>query len=145
MTRIFQHILVPYNGVPCSKIAFKKAVALAQSIQAKITVFTCIEDCRTLGFFQTQASKQQFERERRWVEKQHAELREYADKHGIAISTKIVKNGSAAEKILQFADKHDVDLIIIGKKKKVSRHEKTYYQSTVESVFRNAYCPILIV
>ena len=38
MTGVFHHILVPYNGVPCSKIAFKKAVTLAQSIQAKITV-----------------------------------------------------------------------------------------------------------
>ena len=85
------------------------------------------------------------EREIRWAEKQYAELREYAGKHGVAIGTKIVKNGVAAEKILQFADKHDVDLIIMGKKKKVSRHEKTYYQSTVESVFRNTRCPILVI
>ena len=145
MTGIFQHILVPYNGVPCSKIAFKKAVTLAQSIQAKITVLTCLEDCRTFGFFKTKANKQEVERESRWVEKQYEDLREYAGKHGVAINTKIVKNGVAAEKILQFADKHEVDLIIMGKKKSVSRYEKTYYQSTVESVFRNAHCPILVI
>jgi len=51
----------------------------------------------------------------------------------------------ASVKILEFAKQHDVDLIIMTKTKISSRYEKQHYQSTIENVFRNAHCPILIL
>jgi nucleotide-binding universal stress UspA family protein len=145
MTKTFAHILTPYNGTVGSNKAFRKAMSLASSINAKITVLTCLEERPTFGFFKTKASKQEFEKERKLVEKQHLELEKLAKKQDISFSSKIVKNGMASVKILEFAKQHNVDLIIMTKTKLSSRYEKQHYQSTIENVFRNTHCPILIL
>jgi len=145
MTKTFEHILVPYNGTTGSEKAFRKATSLASSIQAKITVLTCLEERSTFGFFKTKTSKQEFEKEHKLVEKQHLKLEKFAKEHDVSCSSKIVKNGLASTKILAFAKQHDVDLIMMTKTKITSSYEKLHYQSTIENVFRNALCPILIL
>ncbi|MDH3341002.1 MAG: universal stress protein [Nitrosopumilus sp.] len=144
MSSVFNHILVPCNWTPGAQKAFKKAVKLAEICQAKITILTCLEDCRTFGFFKTKASKQEFEKERRLLEKQHTDMKNLASRF-VLVDSKIVKNGKASEKILEFADRHNADLIILGKKKHSTHYEKMHYHSTMESIFRNARCAILIV
>ena len=145
MTNTFEHILVPYNGTSGSEKAFKKAIHLASSIQAKITILTCLEERVTFGFFKTKTSKQEFEKERKIVEKQHLTLEKVATKHEISCNSKIIKNGLASTLILEFAKQHKVDLIISTKTKLSHRYEKQHYHSTVENIFRNASCPILIL
>lgn len=145
MTNTFKHILVPYNGTAGSKKAFRKAVALASSIQAMITVITCLEERPTFGFFKTKTNKQEFEKEHKMVEKQQLELEKFAKGHDVSCDSKIVKNGLASVKILEFAKQNDVDLIITTKTRFSSRYEKQHYHSTVENMFRNAPCPILIL
>ena len=145
MNKTFGHILVPYNGTAGSEKAFRKAISLASSIKAKITILTCLEERPTFGFFKTKTSKQEFEKERKLIEKQHLELEKLAKKHDIPFSSKIVKNGMASVKILEFAKQHDVNLIITTRTKLASHYEKQHYHSTVENMFRNAPCPILIL
>jgi len=145
MTKTFEHILVPYNGTTGSEKAFKKAISLATLIQAKITILTCLEERNTFGFFKTKTSKQEFEKGRKLVEKQHTKLEKFAKEHDISCDSKIAKNGLASIKILEFATQHNVDLIITTRTKLASRIEKQHYQSTVENMFRNAPCPILIL
>ena len=145
MTKTFDHILVPYNGTAGSEKAFRKAISLASSIQAKITILTCLEERQTFGFFKTKTNKQEFEKERKLVEKQHLKLEKFAKEHDVSCSSKIAKNGLASDKIIEFAKQHDVDLIITTKTKLSSRYEKQHYHSTVENMFRNAPCPILIL
>lgn len=145
MARSFEYILIPYNGTPGSHKAFRKAISLASSINARIAVLTCLEERPTFGFFKTKTSKQEFEKENKEIEKQHLELEKLAQKHNIPFSSKIVKNGMASVKILEFVKQYDIDLIIMAKTKLSSSYEKQHYQSTIENVFRNAHCPILIL
>lgn len=145
MTKTFEHILVPYNGTAGSDKAFRKAISLAVSIRAKITLLTCLEERQTFGFFKTKASKQEFEKERKMVEKQQLKLEKFAKEHNVSCGSKIVKNGLASTKILEFAKQHDVDLIITTRTKLSSHYEKQYYHSTVENMFRNSPCPILVL
>ena len=145
MTKTFDHILVPYNGTAGSEKAFRKAISLASSIQAKITILTCLEERPTFGFFKTKTNKQGFEKERKLVEKQHLKLEKFSKEHNISCSSKIVKNGLASSKIIEFAKQHNADLIITTRTKFSSRYEKQHYHSTVENMFRNAPCPILIL
>ncbi len=145
MNKTFEHILVPYNGTTGSEKAFRKAISLSSLIQAKITILTCLEERSTFGFFKTKTSKQEFEKERKIVDKQHLKLEKFAQEHNVSCDTKIVKNGLASTRILEFAKQHDVDLIITTRTKLVSRFEKQHYHSTVENMFRNATCPILIL
>jgi len=145
MIKTFEHILVPYNGTQNSEIAFKKAMSLASLIHAKITIITCLEERNTFGFFKTKTSKQEFEKERKMVEKQHLKLEKYAKDHNISCDSKTAKDGLASTKILEFSKRHDVDLIIVKQTKFSSRYEKQHHHSTVENIFRNAPCPILIL
>ena len=145
MTKTFENILVPYNGTAGSEKAFKKAVSLACSTSAKITIITCLEERNTFGFFKTKTSKREFEKETKAVEKQHLKLEEFAKDHGISCNSKIVKNGLPSIRILEFAKQHKTDLIITTRTKLYSRIEKQHYQSTVENMFRNSPCPILIL
>ena len=145
MNAIFEHILVPYNGTTGSEKAFEKSMSLAISVGAKITILTCLEERHTFGFFKTKTSKQELDKERKVVEIQHQKLEKLAKEQGISCDSKIVKNGLPSIKILEFAKQHDVDLIITTKTKLSSRIEKQHYQSTVENMFRNTPCPILIL
>jgi len=145
MTKTFEHILVPYNGTAGSEKAFRKAIFLASSIQAKVTLLTCLEERSTFGFFKTKTSKQEFEKERKLVEKQHLKLEKFAKEHDISCTAKIAKNGLASTNILEFAKQHNADLIITTRTKLSSRYEKQHYHSTVENMFRNTPCPILIL
>jgi len=145
MNKTFEHILVPYNGTPEGEKTFRKAVFLAQSIHANIIILTCLEERLTFGFFKTKTSKKEFENERKMVEKQQLELEKFAKEQNVPCNSKIVKNGLASIKILEFAQKNNVDLIIMTRTKFSSHYEKQHYHSTVENVFRNANCPILIM
>ena len=145
MTKTFENILVPYNGTAGSEKAFKKAVSLARSTSAKITIITCLEERNTFGFFKTKTSKREFEKETKAVEKQHLKLEESAKNQGISCNSKIVKNGLPSIRILEFAKQHKTDLIITTRTKMSSHMEKQHYQSTVENMFRNSPCPILIL
>ena len=145
MSNIFENILVPYNGTAGSEKAFKKAISLARSTSAKITIITCLEERNTFGFFKTKTSKREFEKETKAVEKQHQKLEEFAKVHGITCGSKIVKNGLPSTRILEFAKQHKMDLIITTRTKMSSRMEKQHYQSTVENMFRNSPCAILIL
>ena len=145
MAKTFEHILVPYNGTSGSNKAFRKAVSLASGIQAKITVITCLEERPTFGFFKTKTSKQKFEKECKQIEKQHLQLEKFSREHDVQFDSKIVKNGMASVKILEFARQHKIDLIMMTRTKITNRYEKRHYQSTIENVFRNANCPVLIL
>lgn len=145
MTAVFDHILVPYNGTSGSEKSFKKAISMASSINCKITVLTCIEERQTFGFFKTKTSKQEFEKERKLVEKQHLKLKKVCQDKGIPFASAITKNGLASERIVDYAKKHHVDLIITKRTKMTSSYEKHSYHSTVENMFRLAPCPILIL
>ncbi len=145
MTKTFEHILVPHNGTTGSDKAFRKAISLASVINAKITILTCLEERSAFGFFKTKTSKQEFDKEYRIIEKQHHNLEQIAKDHDISCMSKIVKNGIASVKILEFAAKHDVDLIILSKTKLASNYEKYHHHSTIENIFSNTTCPILIL
>lgn len=145
MAKTFENILIPYNGTSGSNKAFRKAVALASTIQAKITILTCLEERPTFGFFKTNTSKQEFEKERKSVEKQHEVLEKFAKQNDVEFNSKIVKNGLASMKILEFAKQNDIDLIIMTKTKLSSSYEKQHYQSTIENILRNIHCPTLIL
>ncbi len=142
--KVFEHVLVPYNGCPGSQKAFKKAIDLAHLTNSKITILTCLEDRATFGLFKTKTQKQEFENEQKFVLKEHLKLGEYARKKNISPESKIIKSNMAAQTIIEFADKHRVDLIIMGMKKR-TRYEKMHYPSTIEDVSKNFQGAILIL
>ncbi len=145
LTKNFERILVPYNGTSGSNKAFRKAVSLASAIGAEIMIITCLEEKPILGFFKTKTNNQEFEKQKTHVEKWHVELKGFSKRHNVLADSKIVRNGMASVRILEFAKQHNADLIIMAKTKITNRYEKQHYQSTIENVLRNAHCPVLIL
>jgi nucleotide-binding universal stress UspA family protein len=144
MNEIFEHVLVPYNGCLGSQKAFKKAIDLVQLTNSKITILTCLEDRATFGLFKTKTQKQEFENEHKLVTQEHLKLGEYAKKKNISLDSKITKSDMVARTILEFADKHNVDLIVMGMKN-LTKYEKIHYPSTIEDVSKNFHGAILIL
>jgi len=144
MNLIFEHILIPYNGCPGSQKAFKKAIELAKLTKSKITILTCVEDKATFGLFKTKINKQEFEREYQFVAQEHTRLEKYANKYQVSPNFKITKSNIPTQTILEFAEKHKVDLIVMGVKKR-TRYEKIHFPSTVEDVSKNFQGALLIL
>jgi len=146
MARTFEHILIPYNGTTGSNKAFRKAVSLSSSTKAKITILTGLERRSTFALFRSKARNDELEKEKKIVEKQHLEMKKFAEEHDVVCDSKVVRVKSlASSEILSFAEQKNIDLIIMSKTKLSSRLEKTHYHSTLENVFRNARCPIMIL
>lgn len=144
MTKVFKHILVPYNGCPGSQKAFKKAVELTQLTESKLTILTCMEDRATFGLFKTKTNREEFEKEHKLVTQEHAKLEKYAQNYDVSPLFKIVKSSMPAQDILEFATKHNADLIIMGMRNR-TRLEKRHYPSTIEDVSKNFQDGILIL
>lgn len=144
MSLIFEHILIPYNGCAGSQKAFKKGVALAELTKSKITVMTCLESRHVFGLFKTKTSKQEFEQEHKLVSLEHAKLEKYAKEKGVLSNYKIISNNVASETILEFAEKQNVDLIVMGMQKR-TRYEKTHFPSTVDYISKSFQGALLIL
>jgi len=144
MTESFEHILVPYNGCAGSQKSIKKAVGLAKAIKSKITVLTCLEDRTTFGLFKTKTNKQELEKEEKIVMQEHLKLEDYAKKSDVSIEFKIIKSSIAAQTILEYAEKHNVDLIVMGMRNQ-TKYEKMHYPSTIEDVSKNFNGAVLIL
>ena len=132
-------------GTAGSNNAFRKAISLASSLQANIPIITCLEKRSIFSLFKPKTKNDEFEKERKEVEKQHIEMKTFAKEHRVTCNSKIVRGDLASSEILSFADQHDIDLIIMSKTKFSSRHEKIHHHSTLENVFRNTFCPVLIL
>lgn len=137
--------MFPYKGTTAEEKTFKQTIKLASSIGAKITILTCLEERHTFGFFKTKTSKREFEREYDTVKKHHEHMQQYATEHNITCDSKIIKDGLPSIKILEFAKKHNTELIILTKTTLSSHYEKLHHHSTVENVYKNANCALLIM
>ncbi len=144
MTKVFEHILVPYNGCHGSQKAFKKAVALTQLTKSKLTILTCIEDRATFGLFKTKTNKEEFEKENKLVTLEHVKLEKYANNYDVLPLFKITQSNIPAQDILEFTTKHNVDLIVMGMRNR-TRYEKMHYPSTIEDISKNFQGGILIL
>lgn len=141
---LFTHILVPFNGTHESKKSFRKAVEIAKIHGARVTILTCIEERQTFGFFKTKTNKKEFEEEKRLVAVEHDDLSRLASKHGIKAYSKIVKSSLASSSIVDFAEVHGVDLIVMGRRRFPTVAQAKHHWSTLDNVFNNAPVPLLV-
>ena len=137
--------MFPYKGTTTEEKTFKQTVKLASSIGAKVTVLTCLEERRTFGFFKTKTSQREFEREYNTAKNHHEHMKQYAKENNVTCNSKIFKDGLPSIKILEFAKKYNMELIILTKTTLSSHYERLHYHSTVENVSKNATCPVMVL
>ena len=145
MVLSFHHILVPYDGTKSSSIAFDAGLKIAKKNHSLISVITCIEEKKTLGFFQTKSDKKEFERVKKQVDRHFSKLQKEAEKLELKFKSKITKSDYASDCIVDYAKENNVSLIVISKTKLKTELEKRHYDSTVENIFKKNPCSVLVV
>lgn len=139
---VMQKILIAHDGSKSSDKALKKAVELAVSLNASLTVLSVIPE-----FYLTELSD--LDRNRIY-EALSIETAEAMEKIRKSLSSKsidaktLIRQGDPAEKILETAQKMKVDLVVTGSH---GRHgtKKFLLGSISSKIVDHSKCPVLVV
>lgn len=148
---LFTKILVPVDFSPCSDEAFRVALDLAKTYQAKLLLLHVIDMSALAAFNQlgllavpSDASGQK-RRLRHHARLNVRRLLESEAAKGVAV-TRIVLEGGPFVEIAKTARLEKVDLVVMGSYGGRSGNvDKIFFGSTAEKVVRTAGCPVLTV
>jgi nucleotide-binding universal stress UspA family protein len=136
----FKKILIGYDGSAQSDKATESALALAQTLDAKVLLFAVARPPEPATMVEVDAM---LDDTREHFEEQFKKIVERAKGLGIELQTDIAV-GHPVEQIVHRAEIDHVDLIVLGRRGK-SRWEKMLVGSTAEKVLRYAHCPVMVV
>jgi nucleotide-binding universal stress UspA family protein len=128
------NILMYYDGTEYTKEAVPLVKKHAKAFSARVHVVSSLPKGK-----ESQLEKiDSMERELEY-------LKEVFDKENIPCETHLlIKGHDAGDDVVEFANEHDSDEIIIGTEKK-TMVEKFILGSVAQSVISHARCPVLIV
>jgi nucleotide-binding universal stress UspA family protein len=135
----FHNILIGYDGSPQSQKALEMAMAMANSMDAKLAVMTVTRPPEPATSVELHAVIDDFQ------ERCAGELRKIsgaARRNGIGVKT-ICAVGHPAEQIVRRAEEDHVDLIILGRRG-TGTFAKLVLGSVSEQVLKYASCPVLV-
>ena len=156
----FEKILVPYDGSQFADKALENAIGIAKmsgsntqitllhvtpNIPIPLTFERPVYSAKTgKSIPLTQYIQELIEEMEENASKMLEEERQKYAHHNIKIET-ILLNGYPSEKIVEFAEKENVDLIVIGNIGLSGLSKVKALGSVSRSVSENASCPVLIV
>jgi len=150
---IFSKILIPIDGSTNSMKAIDYAVDLANKYKSELLALHVLYSQSGFAFHKetvagaiTSSSLNDLNLDaKQEAEKWFKEINEKAEKRKVQIKTEVVFTViSIVEGILTYAEKEDINLIIIGSKGK-SGWKKLIVGSVASGISTYAHCPILIV
>lgn len=127
-------ILVGFNGYFVSKDAVSLALKYAKVFNASVDIVTVLEKGHALHLDDMEKADKALD-----------EAKEAFDNIAIQCRTRVITNQlSTGENLVEFAQGHDIDIMIIGIKKR-SKVSKILLGSTAQYVILNAPCPVLTI
>ena len=150
---IFSKILIPIDGSTNSMKAIDYAVDLADKYKSELLALHVLYSQSGFAFHKetvagaiTSSSLNDLNLDaKQEAEKWFKEINEKAEKRKVQIKTEVVFTViSIVEAILTYAEKENINLIIIGSKGK-SGWKKLIVGSVASGISTYAHCPILIV
>jgi len=127
-------ILVGLDGSKSSKEALSLAKKHAKTFNAMIDLVISMEKGTETQQKEIEDSEHDLENAKKLLEKD-----------GISCDTHLLIRGMApGEDIVEFAEKNEVDEIVIGVKRR-SKVGKLVFGSTAQHVILNAHCPVVTV
>ena len=127
---VFRRIICPVDYSRTSAAAFERALALASTFEAELTVLYVMEHVDE-GVSDPET---EIERLRAWIGDVPLPLR----------AKLLVHRGNAAEQAIFYAKHNDADLLVIGARPRNVANE-TVLGSTTQMLTRHAPCPVLTV
>ena len=136
----FKKMLIAYDGSAPSDKATESALALAQSLDAKVLLFAVARPPEPATMVEVDAM---LDDAREHFGEQFKKIVQRARDIGVELTTDIAV-GHPVEQIVHRAEIDHVDLVVLGRRGK-SRFEKMLVGSTAEKVLRYAHCPVMVV
>ena len=138
-------ILTPFDGSKYSQKAFEKALELAEKFESKIIVMTVIQSkvANSSGMSLDRMQEIQDEEENSTIT-MLKNLEDQANTKNVPMLMEIVHNPSSADGILAFANKNDIDLIVMGSHGRTG-FRKLVLGSVANKVVGHSKCPVLII
>jgi nucleotide-binding universal stress UspA family protein len=136
----FKKILIAYDGSAQSDKATESALALAQSLDAKVLLFAVARPPEPATMVEVDAM---LDDAREHFEEQFKKILQRAKDLDVELRTDIAV-GHPVEQIVHRSETDHVDLIVLGRRGK-SRFERMLVGSTAEKVLRYAHCPVMVV
>jgi nucleotide-binding universal stress UspA family protein len=128
-------ILVGYDGTNVAKEAVLLAQKHAKIFDGEIEVVTAMPQNHKLGYEEIQGAENKLEREMRNLFQENTiPYKEHL----------VVAKQSAGEELVEFADRNQIDEIIIGVRQR-SKVGKFVFGSTAQYVILHAPCPVLTI
>ena len=133
-------ILVPFDGSEYSQKAFEKGLEIAEKFESKLIVLTVLQSKipDTAGI-----SLERLQEIQDVATKMLKKLEEKANSKNVKLTIKIIHNPSSSDGIVTFADKNNIDLIVMGSHGRTGL-KKIVLGSVANGVLANSKCPILI-
>jgi nucleotide-binding universal stress UspA family protein len=136
----FKKIVIAYDGSAQSDKATESALALAQSLDAKVLLFAVARPPEPATMVEVDAM---LDDAREHFEEQFKKILQRAKDLDVELRSDIAV-GHPVEQIVHRAETDHVDLIVLGRRGK-SRFERMLVGSTAEKVLRYAHCPVMVV
>ena len=136
-------ILIANDGSKAAKRAVDFGIKFASKYGAKVYAVFVINITAYEKVYQSNWSSEVLQTFDKVANRETSYVVEKAKSSGLDAEPVILK-GSAAEKILDFADKHDIDMIVVGSLGK-SGIEHFTLGSVSEKIVRYAKVPVLVV
>lgn len=150
MKTLFSKILVPVDGSKNADLALDKAITIAEKFESKLILIHVINDFVT-DFSTTpegfQIPNSTIIKIRKSIREQAESMMEkrLADVQKRELDCKsTIEIGDVGSEILQFAQKNDIELIVMGARG-LGKFKQLLLGSVSNKVMTGASCPVLIV
>lgn len=141
---IFRRILVAVDGSENSMAAVDKAVQMAARDNAELIAMNVLQ-MPVVHHFTPAVISAALEKGTTEADEWFADVKRLAEESGAKIKTQMVKSlGSPASEIVSYAEKENVDLIVMGTKGR-SKLKKILFGSVATGVVMNAPCTVMVV
>jgi len=137
---MYRKILVGYDGSDSARKAFETAVELAATHGAELYVLTV---CRPPEIGDDVETEAVIENSRQYHRRMLAELKAAVASKGVKVHYEVAV-GHPAEQLIYDADRHGVDLIVVGDRGR-SKFARLLLGSTSKQVAEHAGRPVLVV
>jgi len=135
---------VPFDGSGYSEKAYEKALEIAERFESELTVMTVIQskipDSSGVSLTRMQEIQDEEEESATTMLKT---LEDRAAAKNIPFSIKIVHNPSSSEAIVDYADGHNMDLVVMGSHGRTG-FRKIVLGSVASGVVGHTKCSVLI-
>ena len=137
------NILHPTDFSECSYAAMDYARTLAQKFDADLTLLYVLDEVsRSEGWYVPHISLDEFYKEMEASARKKLEHCCYEELRGLNVNS-VIKKGHPHEQIVQYADGHGIDLIVMGAYSKSGMD--LLFGTTTRKVLKKADCPVLCV